>query len=266
VQGRTLASFERNFVNSRLLSFTRTMLSTLLFSAVLTLASTAHAQNECFPTCRDGFVCSPKGQCVSACNPPCSGSETCRAGVCSASSSTNASTEAPKSAPESPSTSKTSDAPPAVQHFTLAAGPKLYNATSVSGFGGELAFQYRVPLGADFGRHGFVAGIRAGAIALTFDGGFGSVKSFAGSFALDLGYSGRYRWSGGNAGPLLMLTPEVFPAKKTAYGAGLTAGGRVQFGDSFELQLPLTVSYLATGSSSSSGLAFQGSLLGGLSF
>jgi hypothetical protein len=101
---------------------------------------------------------------------------------------------------------------------------------------------------------------------MTTSGPFGSSSSIAGSIALDLGYSGRFAWFGGNAGPLLLLTPQVLPAKKTAYGVGVTAGARLQLGDTFELQVPLTFSYIKTSSSSGSGLAFQGSILGGINF
>ena len=46
------------------------------------LASSAWAQTPkatCFPSCRPGFTCSSKGQCVSPCNPACEGRETCSA-------------------------------------------------------------------------------------------------------------------------------------------------------------------------------------------
>ncbi len=36
-------------------------------------------QGTCFPTCRQGYVCSPSNECVSLCNPPCSDTEICTA-------------------------------------------------------------------------------------------------------------------------------------------------------------------------------------------
>jgi serine/threonine-protein kinase len=37
----------------------------------------------CFPACRRGYACTPRGQCVSACNPPCVAPQRCTdAGVC----------------------------------------------------------------------------------------------------------------------------------------------------------------------------------------
>jgi hypothetical protein len=40
-------------------------------------------QDGCFPACRKGYLCSPRGQCVSACNPPCDPGQRCtEAGLC----------------------------------------------------------------------------------------------------------------------------------------------------------------------------------------
>lgn len=39
-------------------------------------ASSAPAADDCFPTCRAGYVC-VRGQCVSSCNPPCAANESC---------------------------------------------------------------------------------------------------------------------------------------------------------------------------------------------
>lgn len=39
----------------------------------------AEAAPSCFPSCREGYVCSAAGSCVSRCNPPCAASETCLA-------------------------------------------------------------------------------------------------------------------------------------------------------------------------------------------
>ena len=37
----------------------------------------------CYPACRRGYLCAPKGRCISACNPECAAGETCvSAGVC----------------------------------------------------------------------------------------------------------------------------------------------------------------------------------------
>lgn len=42
----------------------------------------AERANECFPSCRSGYVCH-RGECVSACNPPCPSGKTCTdAGRC----------------------------------------------------------------------------------------------------------------------------------------------------------------------------------------
>ena len=44
------------------------------------MISTSYVEaSECFPECRDGYLCSPEGECVSACNPPCDDSEACDA-------------------------------------------------------------------------------------------------------------------------------------------------------------------------------------------
>lgn len=43
---------------------------------VVSVPSLARAETECFPPCREGFLCH-EGQCVSACNPPCAAGETC---------------------------------------------------------------------------------------------------------------------------------------------------------------------------------------------
>jgi hypothetical protein len=36
----------------------------------------------CFPECREGYVCNPQGECVSACNPPCESDQRCIEGEC----------------------------------------------------------------------------------------------------------------------------------------------------------------------------------------
>ncbi len=54
----------------------------LLLAAVLLVPVRAAADAECFPACRCGYVCSPQGQCVSACNPPCGDSQACTNGEC----------------------------------------------------------------------------------------------------------------------------------------------------------------------------------------
>ncbi|MEM9071800.1 MAG: hypothetical protein AAGE52_25040 [Myxococcota bacterium] len=43
------------------------------------LSFAAGASAQCYPECREGFVCSPEGQCVSICNPPCGAGEFCSA-------------------------------------------------------------------------------------------------------------------------------------------------------------------------------------------
>jgi hypothetical protein len=62
---------------------TWTCLAILVISAWGTTWSSTAAAQECFPSCRPGFVCSPQGQCVSACNPPCDPGQQCTdAGAC----------------------------------------------------------------------------------------------------------------------------------------------------------------------------------------
>jgi hypothetical protein len=90
-------------------------------TAVVLLAVATRAQQQaasgdgstCIPACRAGFVC-VKGQCVSACNPPCAPGQTCTpAGECVlpvASSSGAPSSSA--SAPPSTTPSATSSPPP----------------------------------------------------------------------------------------------------------------------------------------------------------
>lgn len=55
------------------------LLSTL---SLLCFIQSALAQEQCFPECREGFVCSPQGQCVSECNPVCDSGQRCMAGEC----------------------------------------------------------------------------------------------------------------------------------------------------------------------------------------
>ena len=50
-----------------------------LILASASVAGTARAESECFPVCREGFVCH-EGRCISACNPPCGAGEVCTAG------------------------------------------------------------------------------------------------------------------------------------------------------------------------------------------
>jgi hypothetical protein len=50
----------------------------LLLSFGLLVTSTAVAQ-ECFPECRDGYLCH-EGQCIESCNPPCKDGKVCTKG------------------------------------------------------------------------------------------------------------------------------------------------------------------------------------------
>ena len=50
----------------------------LLLSFGLLVSSTAVAQ-ECFPECRDGYLCH-EGQCIESCNPPCKDGKVCTKG------------------------------------------------------------------------------------------------------------------------------------------------------------------------------------------
>jgi hypothetical protein len=259
-------------------------LAAVVFASTFSVALSASAADACFPACRAGFVCSPDKKCVSECNPPCESTELCSAGACHpnpAMSGARAAPPVPKQDPQVVSTNtgasdagtaeKTAraklDAVPLPQlTFSILAGPAGVKLGKASAFGGELAFQIRYALGKDNG-HGLVARLRGGGYDYSFSGAFGSVSYFMGSAALDLGYSGRYRFSGGNAGPLLLLSPQLVYANKTGYGLGVTVGGRVQVGDYFELQLPLTFGGLAASSSSGpSGFMFHASLLGGVTF
>lgn len=57
------------------------MSRTFLLGLILSCAAgvgTARAESECFPACREGFLCH-EGRCVSACNPPCAQGEVCTA-------------------------------------------------------------------------------------------------------------------------------------------------------------------------------------------
>jgi hypothetical protein len=62
-------------VGSCLRATRRSSLSLLALGAVLGTSAVAQAQ-KCFPDCRDGYVC-VRGECVSACNPPCPEGERC---------------------------------------------------------------------------------------------------------------------------------------------------------------------------------------------
>ncbi len=58
--------------------------------------SSDQAAGTCFPTCRDGYVCSPQNTCVSACNPLCTAGETCAGdGTCVAEAARPVTTAAP---------------------------------------------------------------------------------------------------------------------------------------------------------------------------
>jgi hypothetical protein len=221
-------------------------------------ASLSDVKADCFPGCREGYLCNAEKKCVSACNPPCESGETCKASACILTTRQSISSTEPAE-PAEPA-GKTSDSN---LSFSVLGGPRfLVIAKLGSALGAEAAFQMRFGFGT--GTHGLTAGIRAGAVNLL---GF-SGSTVIGTFGFDVGYTGRFRFRRGNAGPLLMLTPQIWTVGDSVLSLGASVGGRVQIGEIFELQVPLTVSYLkALGDGyGSARVGFQSSLLLGASF
>jgi hypothetical protein len=269
----------------RLTALRRTLFTAFVLATSFATTVAAAAADACFPACRKGYVCAPDKRCVSECNPPCESNELCSGGVCHANPAMVGDRATPAAAPAA-TLATTPAQPPAPSDigrseraqakidavplprltFSVLVGPAGVKIGRGNAFGGEVAFQARYGLGAD-GGHGLVAGLRGGAYDYSYAGAFGPVSYFMGRVGLDLGYSGRYRFSGGNAGPLLLLSPQLVYANKPGYGVGATVGGRVQFGESFELQLPLTFAGIfASSSNAPNGFMFHASLLGGLTF
>lgn len=64
--------------------FVRTslLIAVTMALSLLLLATPAFAQEQCFPDCREGFVCNREGSCVSECNPDCDAGQRCLAGEC----------------------------------------------------------------------------------------------------------------------------------------------------------------------------------------
>ena len=85
----------------------RNLVSTAaLVVALSTVAGPAPAaaqEASCFPACREGFVCSPAGECVSICNPPCGDDEVCTPeATCEPEGGTAESTPPPQTSPQPP--------------------------------------------------------------------------------------------------------------------------------------------------------------------
>lgn len=85
-----------------------------LASLLWTGAASAQRAEECFPPCRNGYLC-VDGACVTACNPPCDGAQVCRDGACVASqqpSPTPSPSGAPPASTQVPAPTAAPVAPP----------------------------------------------------------------------------------------------------------------------------------------------------------
>jgi hypothetical protein len=173
-------------------------------------SASADTASACFPACRNGFVCSPEGKCLSECNPPCSGGETCAAGECVAKK------KKPAEAAAEDKTAKPESAngePIPERSFELGLGLGYQHVGSFDYFAPALAFRYVLALGLE--PH-LLFGVRAGA-ALG--------KSTIGELGLDLGY--RHRLGAADApvrgGFFITLRPELWPGASGSSGTSRTA-------------------------------------------
>lgn len=208
-----------------------------LLSLVSTTAEAAEAE-ACFPKCREGYVCASSGQCLSECNPPCSGEESCKSGRCvGRDSQAEASTSSSVA-------------------VALLAGPSFGGITGggSSIVGGELAFRFVPTLS---GVHGLMLGVRGGAAAAS-SGGNAILQVHA-----DLGYRATFGTSRTSYGPFVAFTPGVWTNPSTAAFGG-TLGGFARFG-AFALELPVSVGMLTDFGSRSSSYV-RASLLAGVAF
>lgn len=215
-------------------------------SLVSTVSSLARA--ECFPACRNGFVCNKADQCVSECNPPCTNGESCQKGACVLSTA-----ETKVAKPEDIAVEQS------LRHNSLAAGIESYLSTN-SAAGITIAGSHVFG-----GEHGFLLGGRFGAY---FPSG-GTV----GRVGIDVGYRGFFSRETVAIGMIALVQPVVYPGSKTFMGLGASVGPVLEY-KRLHLELPLGVSFsepadrLLKGSGSASSVVWVGhvGLLAGVTF
>ncbi|WP_394825188.1 hypothetical protein [Pendulispora albinea] len=216
----------------------------LPFSSIPAIARVAHADpmvrvdtNGCFPACRSGYVCSPHGQCVSRCNPPCGAGEKCLAnGECtlaspatSTASPARANDGTPAADPSASSPAPAAQQPRDEESFARAGlhiGPLFQSSNSSSASGFLSAFQ--VQLG---GQHAAVLGARAGVVFYE--------KTTTPEVGLDLGYRARFgKADGVRGGPLFLVQPQLWFGNTTGIHVGGALGGFIEY-KQLVIQIPV---------------------------
>ncbi len=197
----------------------------------------------CFPKCRTGYVCSPQGQCVSECNPPCGSGETCRLGECVGAES-----------PAAPVETKKLEMVWALgvgAHVTTATAPVVLTSFSAA-FGGD---------------HAFLAGVQGG---VAFFSDFVGTSTI-GEVGLNLGYRGMLTRSAVRVGVLAVFQPQIWTGSSPLFGLGGAVGGVLTYGQ-LVVEVPLSVAYVAVlgddgyFSTSKAAAVFTPSLFVGVSF
>lgn len=224
------------------------------FIIVALFAYAGSAKADCFPTCREGYVCSPENQCVSACNPPCAANEACsNAGACVA---------------RTPSPSPARAPNPAAQPIVEAQAPVMANYL-IGGFDSAIATDSAFGIGIAvghvfFGDHdGFLVGARLG----LYFGDAGGIR-----IGPDVGYRAMLIRGRVSAGFLLVFQPHIYygGGNDPFLGLGGSLGPIVEY-DRLYLQLPIGASFLQRtdligGSHSSDYTLVHISLLAGMNF
>ena len=216
--------------------------SFLLVCAPGLLAAPARADAPaCFPKCRSGYLCSPEGKCVSECNPPCAGSEVCRAGECIAQS------QAP----------------------TVAKDPELVLAVGVGAHvGTQTAPVVLTSFSAAFGgQHALLVGVQGG--VAFFDSFIGT--STLGEVGLNLGYRGMFTTSDVGIGFLAVFQPQLWTGSNPLFGLGGAIGPVLTY-KRLVVEVPLSVEYVAVignegyFSTGQAAAVFTPSIFAGVSF
>lgn len=217
------------------------------------IANANVARADCFPECREGYVCSQRNECVSACNPVCPAGEMCWGGNCVAEAAPVLNGPAPSydntqtntqdnihnsgesgnawgtsSPSESGNSSWGMEAPPEPPRHRdtyVAMGPQGFLATNGAvglGVTGGHVF------GA--GKHGFLAGARLGFY-------FGDVTTVR--FGADVGYHIRLSERELAISLAAMFQPTIFASGSLVVG-GLGFGVAPTFGyRMFYAQIPI---------------------------
>jgi len=194
------------------MSFRALLVSLPLLAIPSTVASPARADVPCFPACRNGYLCSAHGTCVSRCNPPCGQGEKCLAnGECELALSSSPAAASPSAVPTT-----SSDEEPTTK-LSLHGGALFQSSNSRSAGGFLTAFQVIVGT-----QHAAVLGARFG--VLFYEG------HTTPEVGLDLGYRARFGSGDLRGGPMILAQPQVwFGDGATAIHLGGAVGGFIEY-------------------------------------